>query len=135
MTKQIISAPGITTKPKHYSSLFTHAERSLLFLCMSYTPSPPPPKEKKSCSMIHGEKTGTQTSHSMFKVIHSLAPAYLGGLMIIRNSPCLNLRSDNGMLLYDPTARLKRTLGGRPFTAATPEMWNSLPSLLGIRTI
>ena len=65
-----------------------------------------------------------------FKVIHSLAPAYLGGLMNVKKSLHHNLRSDNGILLHDPTAKFKRTLGDRSFTAAAPKTWNSLPACI-----
>ena len=65
-----------------------------------------------------------------FKVIHSLALEYLGSLMNIRKSLRHNLRSDNGILLHDPTAKFKRTLGDKSFIAAAPKTWNSLPACI-----
>ena len=32
-----------------------------------------------------------------------------------------------GVILRDPTAKFKCTLGDRSFTAAAPEIWNGLP--------
>ena len=65
-----------------------------------------------------------------FIVIHSLAPGYLGGLINTRKNLCHNLRSDNGIMLHDPTAKFKRTLGNRSFTPAAPKTWNSLPAYI-----
>ena len=50
--------------------------------------------------------------------------------MNTRKSLRHNLRSDKGIMLHDPTAKFKRTLGDRSFTAAAPKTWNSLPACI-----
>ena len=62
-----------------------------------------------------------------FKVIHNLAPAYLGDLVTIKRTSRYNLRSNKSITLFDPSAKYKRTLGERSFKAAVAKTWNSLP--------
>ena len=34
------------------------------------------------------------------------------------------------VILHDPTAKFKRSLGDRSFTAAAPKIWNGLPDYI-----
>ena len=61
------------------------------------------------------------------KAIHHLGPAYLSNLLNIKRCTCSNLRSNVGVILQDPTAKFKCTLGDRSFTAAAQKIWNGLP--------
>ena len=63
-----------------------------------------------------------------FKAIHGLAPDYISDLICIRDKSPYSLRSNNiGLLLAQPRARFKKTLGDRSFTSAAPKLWNMLP--------
>ena len=60
-----------------------------------------------------------------FKAIHGLAPDYISDLICIRDKSSYSLRSNNtGLLLAQPRARFKKTLGDRSFTSAAPKLWN-----------
>ena len=65
-----------------------------------------------------------------FKAIHNLAPEYLRDLINVRQCSRYNLRSNNGIVLHDPSAKFKRTLGDRSFAAAAPKIWNNLPDYI-----
>ena len=65
-----------------------------------------------------------------FKAIHNLAPEYLKNLINVRQCLRYNLRSNNGIVLHDPSAKFKRTLGNRSFAAAAPKIWNNLPEYI-----
>ena len=61
-----------------------------------------------------------------FKTIHNMGPAFLSNLINIKQCSRYNLRSIVGVILQDPTAKFKCTLGDRSFTAAAPKIWNGL---------
>ena len=51
--------------------------------------------------------------------------------MNVKKSLHHNLRSDNGILLHDPTAKFKRTLRETgPLQQPPPKTWNSLPACI-----
>ncbi len=63
-----------------------------------------------------------------FKAIHGIAPEYIASLI------CLKERSTySGLILNQPSAKLKKTLCDRSFTSAAPSLWNKLP--LNIRNM
>ena len=61
-----------------------------------------------------------------FKAIYNLGPAYLSNLINIKRCSRYSLRSNVGIILQDPTAKVKCTLRDRSFTAAAPKIWNGL---------
>ena len=62
-----------------------------------------------------------------FKAIYNLGLAYLSiNLINIKRCSCYSLRSNLGIILQDPTAKVKCTLRDRSFTAAAPKIWNGL---------
>ena len=65
-----------------------------------------------------------------FKTIHNMGPAFLSNLINIKQCSRYNLRSFMGVILQDPTAKFKCTLGDRSFTAAAPKIWNGLPDYI-----
>ena len=65
-----------------------------------------------------------------FKTIHNRGPAFLSNLINIKQCSRYNLRSIVGVILQDPTAKFKCTLGDRSFTAAAPKIWNGLPDYI-----
>ena len=65
-----------------------------------------------------------------FKAIHNIEPAYLSDLINIKQCSRYNLRSSVGVILQDPTAKFRCTLGDRSFTAAAPKIWNGLPDYI-----
>ena len=65
-----------------------------------------------------------------FKTIHNRGPAFLSNLINIKQCSRYNLRSFVGVILQDPTAKFKCTLGDRSFTAAAPKIWNGLPDYI-----
>ena len=60
-----------------------------------------------------------------FKALHHQAPLYINDMITIYK-PSRLLRSSNSLLLKNPSYNLK-TYGGRSFSYAAPELWNSLP--------
>ena len=68
-----------------------------------------------------------------FKVIYGHAPGYSVDLIAIKEQPCDNFRSASGLRLKYPGLKLKKTLGDRAFSSATPNLWNNLP--LDIRLV
>ncbi len=62
-----------------------------------------------------------------FKAIHGLAPDYITNLISIKKKSTYSLRSNGGLLLNQPNAKLRKTLGGRSFTSDSPTLWNKLP--------
>ena len=66
-----------------------------------------------------------------FKAIYGHAPGYLIDLIAIKEQPRYNLRSASGHILkyasFPPSLKLKKTLGGRSFSSAAPNLWNNLP--------
>ena len=64
------------------------------------------------------------------KTIHNMGPAFLSNLINIKQCSRYNLRSFVGVILQDPTAKFKCTLGDRSFTAAAPKIWNGLPDYI-----
>ena len=62
-----------------------------------------------------------------FKAIHGLGPEYINNLIGIRDRSRYSLRSNSGLLLNQPSAKLRKTLGDRSFTSAAPALWNKLP--------
>ena len=65
-----------------------------------------------------------------FKAIQNLGPAYLSNLINNKRCSRYNLRSNVGVILHDPTAKFKRTLGDRSFSGAAPKIWNGLPDYI-----
>ena len=61
-----------------------------------------------------------------FKAIYNLGPAYLSNLINIKRCSRYSLRSNLGIILQDPTAKVKCTMRDRSFTAAAPKIWNGL---------
>ena len=57
-----------------------------------------------------------------FKAIHGLAPEYISNLIDIGDRSRYSLRSNSGLLLNQPSARFRKTLGDRSFTSAAPEL-------------
>ena len=68
-----------------------------------------------------------------FKVIYGHAPGYSIDLIATKEQPCDNFRSASGLRLKYPGLKLKKTLGDRAFSSATPNLWNNLP--LDIRLV
>ena len=64
------------------------------------------------------------------KTIHNMGPAFLSNLINIKQCSRYNLRSIVGVILQDPTAKFKCTLGDISFTAAAPKIWNGLPDYI-----
>ena len=64
----------------------------------------------------------------VFKPLPGLAPPYISSLISVKEQSSYNLRSNNELLLAEPSTRFLPTLGARSFTAAAPKEWNSLPS-------
>lgn len=63
----------------------------------------------------------------VFRVLHGIAPDYLGPLQCVADHPGRrNLRSASTARLLVPSVRLS-TVGSRAFTVAGPTVWNSLP--------
>ena len=62
-----------------------------------------------------------------FKAIHGLAPEYISDLISVKDVSKYSLRSNGGLLLHQPGAKLRKTLGDRSFTSADPTLWNKLP--------
>ena len=62
-----------------------------------------------------------------FKVIYRHVPGYLIDLIAIKEQPRYNLRSASDLILKYPSLKLKKTLGDRAFSSATPNLWNNLP--------
>ena len=67
-----------------------------------------------------------------FKAIHSLAPAYISDLLVIKRKSSYNIKSKSGILLEPPRSKMLATLGERAFQATAPHLWNELP--LQLRT-
>lgn len=63
-----------------------------------------------------------------FKAIYGLSPSYLSDLITIKPKSAYSLRSNDSLFLERPTGKMLPTLGARSFTAAAPELWNSLPN-------
>ena len=61
-----------------------------------------------------------------FKVIHGLAPEYLGERLTRKNKCNYNFRSTSEILLQQPRMKTLRTLGDRSFAVAAPVLWNNL---------
>ena len=64
-----------------------------------------------------------------FKAFYGHAPGYLIDLIAIKEQPRYNLRSasDQIILKYPSSLKLKKTLGDRAFSSAAPNLWNNLP--------
>ena len=54
-------------------------------------------------------------------------PGYITNLISIKEKSTYSLRSNRGLLLNQPNAKLRKTLGGRSFTLASPTLWNKQP--------
>ena len=54
----------------------------------------------------------------------------MSNLTNIKQCSRYNLRSSVGVILQDPTAKFRCTLGDRSFTAAAPKICNSLPDYI-----
>ena len=65
-----------------------------------------------------------------FKAIHGSAPKYIIELINITPRSIYNLRSNQSLLLDPPKGKMLVTLGERSFSAAAPNLWNSLPTEL-----
>ena len=59
----------------------------------------------------------------VYKVLHQLAPSYLGDLISVMPCASYNLRrNNNGVLLHHPPAHSKKTLGDCSFLCAAPKL-------------
>ena len=67
-----------------------------------------------------------QNTSSYFKAIYGHASGYLIDLIAVEEQPRYNLRSASGLILKYPSLKLKKTLGGRAFSSATPYLCNYL---------
>jgi len=67
-----------------------------------------------------------------YKALHGTAPSYLAE-MLHWYKPGKSLRSQNQLLLIDPTMKLK-TYGDRSFAKAAPTLWNDLTLALRKQT-
>ena len=67
-----------------------------------------------------------------FKVIHGMAPSYLGDLICIRSSSRYPLRNNDTIFLERPKGAMRTTLGARSFHASAPALWNSLPAYIRV---
>ena len=63
----------------------------------------------------------------VFKSLHSLAPAYLTDLLMVKKNTRHALRSNDGMLLVMPASK-RPTFSDRNFKIAGPRLWNTLPA-------
>ena len=63
-----------------------------------------------------------------YRAIHKTGPSYLSDLITV-HIPVRDLRSSNSTRLDVPRTNLK-TMGGRAFCAAAPDLWNPLPDKL-----
>jgi len=62
-----------------------------------------------------------------YKVVHGLAPGYLGPFTLVADLPSRrSLRSVDTHRLVVPTSRLS-TVGSRAFPVTGPQTWNDLP--------
>ena len=62
------------------------------------------------------------------KAFNGLAPFYLQELISLKEACKYKLRSDcDGLLISPLKFKTSTTLGDRSFTAAAPQLWNSLP--------
>ena len=62
-----------------------------------------------------------------FKALHGLAPKYICDLVTVKTASTYCLRSNNKVYLENPKCKILKTLGGRSFQYAAPELWNKLP--------
>ena len=65
-----------------------------------------------------------------FKAIHGLVPEYINDLISVKDASKYSIRYNGGLLLHQPSARFRKTLGDRSFTSAAPTLWNKLPAHL-----
>ena len=56
-----------------------------------------------------------------------MSPSYISNLVSIKSCSSYSLRSNSSLFLDRPKGRMLSTLGARPFYAAAPALWNSLP--------
>ena len=57
-----------------------------------------------------------------FNAIHSLASEYISDLISVKDVSKYSLRSNGGLLLHQPSARLRKTLEDSSFTYAAPTL-------------
>ncbi|XP_071847575.1 uncharacterized protein [Apostichopus japonicus] len=65
----------------------------------------------------------------VFKILHDMAPEYLGESIELRHNSTYRLRSNDAFMLSTPSYRCT-TFGGRAFHVYAPRLWNSLPLTL-----
>ena len=63
-----------------------------------------------------------------FKALHGLSPKYISDLVSVKKGFNYCLRSNNKVCLEYPKCKMLKTLGGRSFLCAAPELWNKLPA-------
>ena len=71
-----------------------------------------------------------------FKALYGMAPSYINDLIHTKTNTPYLLRSNEGVLLKHPSAKMKKSFGDRCFSVAAPTLWNALPvSLRSIKCI
>ena len=71
-----------------------------------------------------------------FKALYGMAPSYIIDLIHTKTNMPYLLRSNEGVLLKHPSAKMKKSFGDRCFSVAAPTLWNALPvSLHSIKSV
>ena len=65
-----------------------------------------------------------------FKAVYGLAPPYICDLVKRKAPSRYILRSDDALMLKQPSGKTRKTLGDRAFTVSAPALWNKLPDTL-----
>ncbi len=63
-----------------------------------------------------------------FRAIHGNSPQYIMDLITVKQPTRYCLRSQDSITLMRPKGKFLATLGDRSFSAAAPNVWNSLPA-------
>ena len=64
-----------------------------------------------------------------------MAPSYIIDLIHTKTNTPYLLRSNEGVLLKHPSAKMKKSFGDRCFSVPAPTLWNALPVSLRIKCI
>ena len=70
-----------------------------------------------------------------FKALYGMAPSYIIDLIHTKTNTPYLLRSNEGVLLKHPSAKMKKSFGDRCFSVPAPTLWNALPVSLRIKCI
>ena len=63
-----------------------------------------------------------------FKATNGMSPSLISDFFGIRSCSAYLSRLHHSVVLERPKGRMLATLGARSFSAATPTLWNSLPT-------